>query len=102
MSSITHLPELNSIISTYFRETSPDNLTQNLIPWETISSRYQISAKVLWDCLAALKIKPQKLNAQFYLTPQDLKRLEQFIKRIEISWACPNILETCYQEKKIQ
>ena len=101
MSSITHLSELNSIISIYFRETSPDNLTQNLIPWETISSRYQISAKVLWQCSAALKIEPQKLDEQIYFTPENLKRLEQFIKRIEISWACPNILETCYREKKI-
>ncbi len=78
------------------RELLPrDRTLDSLIPFENLPERYQISAVILWDCLLALKIKPEKLEGQIYLTNGNLKRLEQFIKRIEISWSCPHILETC-------
>ena len=78
-------------------ELARDKTLENLIPFDNLPERYQISAAVLWDCLLALKIEPQKLDGRIYFTAGDLRRLEQFIKRIEISWACPHILETCYQ-----
>ncbi|MBE9045698.1 hypothetical protein IQ255_15000 [Pleurocapsales cyanobacterium LEGE 10410] len=68
---------------------------ENLIPFESFPEQCQISQSVLWDCLLALKIEPQKLDEQIYFTADNLKRLEQFIKRIEISWACPHVLATC-------
>ncbi len=76
---------------------SEEKTLENLILFESLPERYQISAVILWDCLLALKIEPQKLDGQMYFTTGNLKRLEQFIKRIEISWACSHILETCYQ-----
>ncbi len=82
------------------RELAKDKTLENLIPFESLPERYHISAAVLWDCLLALKIEPQKLDGQLYFTTGNLKRLEQFIKRIEISWNCPHILETCYKTAK--
>ncbi len=82
------------------RELTRDDTLENLIPFDSLLDRYQISATVLWECSLALKIKPQKLNGQIYFTAQNLKRLEQFIKRIEISWACPNVLATCCRAKR--
>ena len=67
----------------------------NLILFDSLPDRYQMSATVLWDCLLALKIEPQQLDGQIYFTTSNLKRLEQFIKRVEISWACSHILGTC-------
>ena len=100
MSSITQLPELNILISTKFRDLAKDKAPENLIPFASLSDRYQISAPVLWECSLALQIKPQQLNGQIYFTAQNLKQLEQFIKRIEISWACPNVLANCCQGRR--
>ena len=95
MPSITQLPELNIFVSTRFKDLAKDKIPETLIPLDNLSDRYQISATILWECSLALKIKTQKLDGKIYLTAQELKQLEQFIKRIEISWACPNILATC-------
>ena len=100
MSSITQLPELNIFVSTRFRDLAKDKIPEPLIPLENLSDRYQISATILWECSLALKIKPQKLDGKIYLTARASKQLEQFIKRIEISWACPNILATCQRSPK--
>ena len=100
MSSITKLPELNIFPSTRFRDFTEDNTLATLIPLENLSERYQIAVTILWECSLALKIEPQKLEEKIYLTAQDSKQLEQFIKRIEISWACPNILATCRRSQK--
>ncbi|MGB5633616.1 MAG: hypothetical protein WBM44_11315 [Waterburya sp.] len=82
------------------RELTKDKTLENLIPFESLPEQYQISPTVLWDCLLALKIQPQQLDEQIYFTAGNLKRLEQFIKRIEISWACPHILGTCGKAKR--
>ncbi len=84
-------------ILTLLRELAKDKTLENLIPFESLSEQYQISEAVLWDCLLALKFEPQKLDGRIYFTTSNLKRLEQFLKRIEISWDCPHILETCYR-----
>ena len=100
MSSITQLSELNIFVSTRFKDLAKDKTLETLIPLASLSERYQISATILWECSLALKIEPQKRDGQIYLTAQDSKQLEQFIKRIEISWACPNILATCCRSPK--
>ena len=79
------------------RELARDKTLENLIPFESLPAQYQISATLLWDCLLALQFEPQQLDEQIYFTAGNLKRLEQLIKRIEIAWACPHILETCYR-----
>ena len=86
-------------MSIYFAQRN-NKVLENLIPFESLPEQYQLSKAVLWDCLLALKCEPQKLDEQIYFTTSNLKRLEQFIKRIEISWDCPYILETCYQAAK--
>ena len=95
MLSISYSSELNIFISTQLRELVKDKTSENLISCESLLDRFRIPKNVLWECLLTLKIEPQQRNEQAYFTTQDLKRLEQFIKRIEISWACPHILETC-------
>jgi hypothetical protein len=82
-------------ILTLLRELAKDKTLEKYVPFESLPERYQVSAAVLWDCLLALKIEPQKINGQIYFTAQNLKRLEQLIKRIEISWACHHVLGTC-------
>lgn len=99
MSSITQLAELNILKLTQFRDFTKNKTLETFIPLEELSEKYQISETILWQCLLALKVKPQKLEEKIYLTAQDLKQLEQFIKRIEISWACPNILATCRRSR---
>ncbi len=84
-----------NFISARLREFANDETLESLVSLESLSARYQISTTVLWECSLALKIEPRQINGQIYLTAQNLKQLEQFIKRIEISWACPNILATC-------
>ena len=101
---ITHLDsliELGHSILVRLRQLVRNKALENLIAFETLPEQYQMSAVVLWDCLLALKIKPHKLDGRIYFTAGDLKRVEQFIKRIEISWDCPDILETCYPTAKI-
>lgn len=89
----------NSIL-TRLKELARDKTLENLIPFESLPKEYHLSATVLWDCLLALNFEPQKLDGQIYFTAGNLRRLEQFIKRIEISWACPHILGTCYQRER--
>lgn len=89
-----------SSISARLRELARDKSLENLIPFESLQEQYQISTAVLWDCLLALKFEPQKLDGQIYFTASNLKRLEQFIKRIEIAWACPHILGTCCKAER--
>jgi hypothetical protein len=89
------LVQSRHLIWTRFRRLRRDETLEYLILFETLPDQYQISRAVLWDCILTLKIEPQKLDGQIYLTAQNLKRLEQFIRRIEISWACPHILGTC-------
>ena len=84
-----------NFISARLRELANDETLERLVSLESLSERSQISTTVLWECSLALKIEPQQLNGQIYLTAQNSQELEQFIKRIEISWACPNILATC-------
>ena len=87
-------------ISTRLSKLTKDKALEKLIPFESLPEQYQISAVVLWDCLLALKIESHELEGRIYFAADNLKRLEQFIKRIEISWDCPRILETCYQAAK--
>ncbi|MEO1396139.1 MAG: hypothetical protein AAFV90_24845 [Cyanobacteria bacterium J06634_5] len=68
-----------------------------LIAFETLSERYPIPSKVLWDCLFALKLEPQIINGKPYFTASHLKRLEQFIGRIELVWHCPHVLAIRYR-----
>ena len=100
MSSITQLPELNIFISNRFRDFTKDKTPETLISLANLSEKYKIPTAILWECSLALQIEPQKRDGKIYLTAQDSKQLEQFIKRIEISWACPNILATCRQSPK--
>ncbi len=78
-----------------FKQPTKDAVAEELIAFEHILDRYQISTVVLWDWLLALKFEPQTHNGTVYFTADNLERLERFIKRIEISWGCPHILEAC-------
>ena len=89
--------QLRYFISARVRELIRNKRLEKLVLFESISEQYHLSATVLWDCLLALNFKPQKLNGRIYFTAGNLKRLEQFIKRMEIAWACPNILGTCWR-----
>ena len=91
------IPQSRHFTLTLLRELAKDKMLENLITFESLAEQYQISEAVLWDCLLALKFEPQKLDGRIYFTTSNLKRLEQFIKRIEISWNCSHILENCYQ-----
>ena len=99
ISAIADSESLNFIL-TLFRGLAPDKSLENLIPFESLPEQYQLSEAVVWDCLLALKCEPQKLDERVYFTTGNLKRLEQFIKRIEISWNCPHILGTCCEGEK--
>ncbi len=70
---------------------SQDRTLEALVPFDSLSGQYQVSDVILWDCLLALRFEPQDVNGQPYFTVGQVKRLEQFIKRIEITWACLKI-----------
>lgn len=67
------------------------------IAFEGLLDQYKISETVLWDCLSALKVEPLMLNGKAHLTASNLKRLEQFLGRIELVWHCPQILSIRYR-----
>ncbi|MDJ0649541.1 MAG: hypothetical protein QNJ60_12625 [Xenococcaceae cyanobacterium MO_188.B19] len=100
ITTLDPLIQSRHFISTLLRKLTKDKGLENLISFESLPEQYQMSAVVLWDCFLALKIEPHKLDGRIYFTAGNLKRLEQFIKRVEISWDCPYILETCYQAAK--
>ena len=89
--------QLRYFISARIRELIRNKRLEKLVLFESLPEQYHLSATVLWDCLLALNFEPQKLNGQIYFTAGNLKRLEQFIKRMEIAWACPHILGTCWR-----
>lgn len=100
IAALEPLIQSRHFISTRLGKLTKDKALENLIAFESLPEQYQISAVVLWDCLLALKIESHELEGRIYFTAENLKRLEQFIKRIEISWDCPHILETCYRAAK--
>ena len=100
IAALEPLIQSRHFISTRLGKLTKDKALEDLIPFDSLSEQYQISEVVLWDCLLALRIESHQLDGRIYFTADNLKRLEQFIKRIEISWDCPHILETCYQAAK--
>ncbi len=68
-----------------------DRPSAQLIPFNSLPEQYQVSEAILWDCLLALRFVPQEVNGQPHFTVNQVKRLEQFIKRIEIAWDCLKI-----------
>ncbi len=89
-----------NFISARLRKLDNDKTLESIVLLDNLSERYQIAANLLWECSLAIKIEPQQLNGHIYLTAQNYQELEQFIKRVEISWACPNILATCCREDR--
>jgi hypothetical protein len=80
------------IVLPQLREFADSQLTEPLMPVTSLAAQYQISTAILWDCALALNCQSHTLDGQIYFTTDTLKRLEQLIKRIEISWGYTNFL----------
>ena len=52
----------------------------------SLPEQCQVPMALISEFLIALKIEPHQVDGQMYITAQELKLLEQLIKRIEISW----------------
>ncbi len=85
------LVQFRRVILPGFGTVSRDKPPEQLISFENLAADYQIPEAVLWDCLLALRFDPQQLNGQPHFTVSQVKRLEQFIKRVEIAWDCLKI-----------
>ena len=85
------LLQFRRLIVPRFELLSRDRPSEQLIPFNSLSGQYQVSEAILWDCLLALQFIPQEINGQPHFTIKQIKRLEQFIKRIEIAWDCLKI-----------
>lgn len=86
------LVQFRRLILPSFTAISQDRPPEQLISFDSLSGQYQVSEAILWDCLLGLRFTPQEVDGHPHFTVGQVKRLEQFVKRIEIAWDCLKVL----------